>query len=1647
VSDTETTSAVGGPADDPAEERVRRRISSHRRMETAKVDLLVRSVAHAGKHPDPAVAALVMRFYRDVPPEDLLGRDPVDVIGAVVAHRRLAQNRPQGTATVRVFTPTVEVDGWSSPHTVVEVVTDDMPFLVDSLTAELADEGRAVHLVIHPQVVVRRNVAGELQEIIGLEGAQNRPDPTAALPDGAIVESWMQVEIDRETDPGTLADLQSRLAAVLRDVREAVEDWPRMRRTAETLAEELEQAPPATVAAPELAEAVQFLRWLGDDHFTFLGYREYDLTGEPGAEGLMGRPGTGLGILRSDTGPSEAFAKLPAEARRRAHEPHALVLTKANTRSTVHRSSYLDYIGVKQFDADGMVTGERRFLGLFTSTAYTTPVTTVPVLARKIDDVMAQSGFRRDGHSYKDLLRVLETYPRDELFQIDSSSLYDTSISVLQMQQRRQTRLFLRRDPYERFVSALVFLPRDRYTTAVRLRMQDALRQEFPGSQVDYTARVTESVLARVHFVVRLPPGAPMPYADEAALETRMVEASRAWEDDFTDALVDKCGEEAAARLLKEYGRAFDEGYKEDFSARAAVADVRALENLERIGDVAVNLYLSHTSQGSDRRFKVYRRGDPISLSTVLPVLSRMGIEVTDERPYAIDAGDRAGWVYDFGLRFDASADAVGQESLKERFEQTFHAAWTGEAEADGFNALVVAAGRTRREAMMLRAYARYLRQISSFSQDYLETTLAGNVKITRLLVELFAARFDPDFTGDRTEAQSGLRAQIEKALDAVASLDQDRILRSFQTVVSATTRTNAYQDGLDGRRKPYLSMKLDPTQIPDLPKPLPRFEIWVYSPRVEGVHLRFGRVARGGLRWSDRREDFRTEVLGLVKAQTVKNAVIVPTGAKGGFVAKVAPDPSQDRDAWLAEGIRCYRTFISGLLDLTDNLVEGKLTPPPRVVRHDEDDTYMVVAADKGTAAFSDIANEVAGSYHYWLGDAFASGGSAGYDHKAMGITARGAWESVKRHFRELGVDTQQDDITVVGVGDMSGDVFGNGMLLSHHIRLVAAFDHRHVFLDPAPDVERSYAERARLFELPRSSWADYDTELISEGGGVYRRSAKSVPISPQVRSALGLPAGVTSMTPAELMTAVLQAPVDLLWNGGIGTYIKSSHETQLDVGDKANDAIRVDGDSLRCLVLGEGGNLGATQLGRIEAAMSGVKLNTDAIDNSAGVDTSDHEVNIKFLLDRVLSDGDLTGKQRNALLAEMADDVAAMVLRNNYGQNVALGNARRQAASMVSVHQRLIRYLVDRGELDRDIEFLPTDAEIESRIANTQGMTSPELAVLLAYSKITLADDLLASGVPDESWFDRALRGYFPHALVERYEALMDSHPLRREIITLELVNDLVNRGGITFVFRTMEETGAGPAEVARAYAVVREVFELQDFWRRVEALDSVVPTAAQSALLLESRRLLDRAARWMLQARGGTVDVQAEIDRFAADVRRVTPEVPRLLVGAERDRLEHRAGELVGLGAPHDLAMEAAGLLDVFGLLDCVEVARDTDTDAMEVAELYFVLSERYDVDRLLTLITGLPRGDRWTALARAALRSDLYGALVAMTSRVIEAAPDTADPLARTEVWEARQAEGLARARATLDEITRADTFDLATLSVALRSIRTLVAQGS
>ncbi len=1592
-------------------------------------------------------------YYHLMATEDLLARDPAELSAIALGHRRFAGQRPVGTVSVRAFNPTLDADGWASAYTVVEVVCDDMPFLVDSVVAALGGFDSGVHLIVHPQLTSHRTVTGELRAVVA--------DPAAAPETSgvaAVRESWMHLEIDRLPD-ASLTAVEGRLRQVLDNVNDAVEDWPKMQSHALTIASELRSAPPVGADPHEAREAGRFLEWLAHNNFTFLGYREYSLTHEEGRDVSRQVPGTGLGLLRYDRPKAGSGILLSPAASRAAHDSNILIITKANRRATVHRNVYLDYISIKKFDGQGACVGEQRFLGLYASAAYNDTIQDVPLLDERAKEVLRITGLTPDSHSGKDILQILETYPRDELFQTGAAALAEIATGVLHLQERRRTKLFLRRDEFARFMSCLVYLPRDRYNTTVRLRIESLLLDAFQGETIESSTRVSEETLARLHYVVRMPAGQDIPSIDQEALERRIVDATRTWEEDLSETLTNHHGVESAAQAMVTFGRAFPEAYKEDFDAQTAAADLSRIEALDDT-DVSTGLHLYQEDESQDpaeRRFKLYRRGE-LSLTEVLPTFTHLGVEVTDERPYVLESRDHVMRIFDFGLRVPEAQVWGSQEAgedVRSRFEDAFRAVWSGRAESDGFNALVLQAGLTWRQVVVLRTVAKYLRQTAStFSQDYVESALRAHAEIAGSLVELFETRFDPAaFPASpagmekRAKRQRSIVSGIKEALDAVSSLDHDRIIRALLGVILASLRTNFYQVDEAGEPKPYVSIKLNPKKVPDLPAPRPMYEIWVYSPRVEGVHLRFGKVARGGLRWSDRREDFRTEVLGLVKAQMVKNAVIVPTGSKGGFYAKQLPDPTVGRQAWLDEGIASYELFISGMLDLTDNLVAGAVVPPERVVRHDEDDTYLVVAADKGTAKFSDIANRKAADYDYWLHDAFASGGSAGYDHKGMGITARGAWESVKRHFREMGIDTQTQDFTAAGIGDMSGDVFGNGMLLSKHIRLVAAFDHRNIFVDPDPDPASSYVERRRLFDLPGSSWRDYDEKLISAGGGVFDRSAKSVPISPQMISVLGLKSGVKTLTPAELMKAILQAPVDLLWNGGIGTYVRARSESNAEIGDRANDAIRVVGSDLRCKVVGEGGNLGMSQLGRIEASLSGVRVNTDAIDNSAGVDTSDHEVNIKILLTALTRTGHLTMKRRNTLLASMTDEVAQKVLRDNYEQNVLLGNGRAQQHSMLSVHERLIQFLEEHGDLDRALEFLPSDAEIDRRLKDGLGLVSPEFAVLVAYSKLYLKHQLIHTDLPDDPWFEATLAEYFPKPLRQKYAEQIAEHPLRREIITNSVVNSMVNRGGITFAFRAGEETGSTPEQVARAYVVCREVFDLAGFVRIVESTDNVISTAAQTMLYLEFRRLLDRSVRWFLTNRPAVLDIAGEVARFRSGIEEFGGQIPDLLQGSERARMMRRAKEFEQHGIPEEVALRAASLLDLYSLLDSVELAEATGERLGDVVGVYFVTSETFSIDAMLGRVTQLPRLDRWDALARGAMRDDLYAVLEGLTQSVLQVSTRGATPEDRLAQWSQSNADALDRAQTALRGVERLAHPSIAPLSVALRTLRTVTKPAS
>ena len=1604
-------------------------------------------------------ALFVETFYSRMSPEEYRIRDPKAWAALARGFLQFARTRKRGQPAIRIFNPTLDEHGWESQHTVIQIANDDMPFLVDSVSMVLANDDIGIHVLGHPVMAVRRDQDGN---VLGFGEGD--------------AESLMHIEIDRQSESADFARLERNIQATLDDVRLCVTDWAAMRDRALQSAEHLAQAPTPLPEA-RVNEACDFLRWAADDHFIFLGYREYELVEADGDSVLRPLPGTGLGLLRNDqrAGRSRSVRGLMASLGAPGAEPDALILTKTNARSSVHRAGYMDYVGVLEFDASGRACGERRFIGLYTSGAYNRRPWDIPMVRQRHDYVMARSQLTKDSHSGKALRHILETLPRDELFQSSREELFATAMGILALQERIRPRLFLRRDRFGRFFSVLVYIPRDRFNTEARRRVEAMLMDALNGQRIDTTSQVGTSPLAQLHMIVRPKAGAPE-NVDIAALDRNLTDIVRNWHDSLRDLLVQRNGESRGLKLASRYGRALPVGYIEEVSPEVAAADVERLASLDGNDDLRMNLYCRHRADGSSQlRFKLYRMGRDISLSEALPLMENLGLRIQTEHPYAVQVGDERIHIQDFEIE---SSKQVDVDAIRAKFEEAFERIWRGQAESDGFNRLILAAGLDWRQVTMLRGYAKYLLQTGvPFSQAYMEETLARYPILARLLVELFEARFHPEedaaqkaagqaeFAADLRTLAAGdeaagkaleyvIAARLEdraaqmlaaektllSVLDQVESIDEDRILRSFKTAILATLRTSFYQMH-EARHREVIAFKFDPAKIPDLPKPRPYREIFVYGPRVEGTHLRYGTVARGGLRWSDRREDFRTEVLGLVKAQMVKNTVIVPVGAKGGFFVK-RPPLGGDRDAILAEGIACYRLFINSLLDITDNIVEGRIVPPQNVVRHDADDPYLVVAADKGTATFSDIANAISLDHGFWLGDAFASGGSVGYDHKGMGITARGAWESVKRHFRALGRNSQEEDFTCVGVGDMSGDVFGNGMLLSRHIRLVAAFDHRHIFIDPNPDSATSYVERQRLFKVPRSSWADYDASLISKGGGVFPRSLKSIQITPEMRAVLGLPAEAEQMTPNELLSAILKAPVDLLWNGGIGTYVKGASETHADVGDRANNAIRINGGELRCKIVGEGGNLGFTQSGRIEAALNGVLLNADFIDNSAGVDTSDHEVNIKILLNDAVAHDQLDTPARNALLASMTDEVAQLVLWDNIRQNQALSVMERMSVSRLGSKQHFIRTLESQGLLDRQIEYLPSDTEIAERKARGQGLTRPELAVLLSYSKIVVFNQLLDSDVPEDPFLSAELQRYFPEPLRERFAPNMQRHRLKREIIATAVTNSMVNRMGATFSLRMQEDTGESAAQVAKAYSIARVLVDARDLWNGIDELDHVVPESVQLDALALIWTQVRGMTRWLLNLPGKTLDIAALVERYGAGIAALRSGLDKVL--SEQDRRDYADARARWLdeGFPQVMAEQLAAMPFLACALDIVQVALEHGFDVLDVASTYFGLGQSLNLAWLAQRLDELPVEGRWHALARGSLRDELQTQQSALVAQVLH--HSAGSPSERLAAWLGRDDTGLRFTLAMLNEMRNQREMDYPTASVALRRVAQLAA---
>ncbi len=1612
-------------------------------------------VMHSGSTgPAQADDRFLADYYQHVDPEELLAYAGETLESRARHHLALASALPPGTSRVDVL---------NEPHaSVVFVVAEGALQVVHAVTAELTREGATVRLLVHPSFQVLRDPA--THELLELRHAPERAGLGPELPDSGAKETWVAVEIGRLPRSSSAADAIANIQGVLADVRAVTEDSPALKEQVAAALDSLTAFPLGCV--PSTGQLRELLLWLDRGNFTFLGYCEYGLTAEEDGPALRLRPGTALGLLRRQNPPLDSD-----ESALRGSQ--VLALYTSGRRSSLPEPCYLDEIRLPTLSTSGVVDGERRFVGVFAQGTADESVRRIPVVRDKAASVRDRLGFASGSSQEKKLLAALDSLPLEELFDIEEDELTRLAADILRLHESHETRLLVRFDNYAPFMTALMFLPRRRYNTAVRLRIEQALKDALEGSPLESEIRLTESYMARIFFRVLLPAGAKPESIGPDALERTLINATRTWAEGLDEALRERMPSEQATRLSALWNDAFPASYRADFEVEDAIEDIERFEQYDLDGTggrplndpvlaVRARTDAMH-AEVEDTRIRLYLTGAR-SLTQFLPFLHNLGLQVLSQRPFEVLRGKTLPlFLYDLGVTYPAGVDPSRTSSL---LADAFGAAMRGDTESDRFDALVLQEGTEWRQVAILRAYAKYLQQLGTTnSYDFIADSLLANATATDALLSLFRARFHPGLgITRRLRDTRAARASVAGAIDAVASLDADRLLRTFLSLIEATTRTNFYRD------RPYLSFKLQPSRLPGAPYPRPKFEIWVYSPRVEGVHLRFGPVARGGLRWSDRREDFRTEVLGLAKVQIVKNSVIVPTGAKGGFYAKHLPDPIADRAAWLAEGIESYKDFLRGLLDVTDNLVPpdvvvspdagargqvGRVVPPRNVVRHDDDDYYLVVAADKGTAAFSDIANEVAKEYGFWLGDAFASGGSVGYDHKQMGITARGAWASAKQHLSELGIDSQRDDFTVVGIGDMSGDVFGNGMLLSDHIRLVAAFDHRHIFLDPAPDPASSFEERRRLFKLPRSSWADYNPGLISPGGGVHPRTAKSIAISPQARSALGLPPTATATTPPELIQAILRAPVDLVYNGGIGTYVKAAAETNTEVGDKANDGIRINGIELRARTVVEGGNLGMTQRGRVEAALNGVLLNTDAVDNSAGVDCSDHEVNIKIFIDRMIAAGKMAAGERAGFLHSLSDDVARLVLKNSRDQNVLLVNDRALVqnwspgfdVNWSPGFERTMDWLERATDLDRDREALPTTDQLRARLQAGKGLTSPELSVLAAYAKIALAKELNNSDVAEDPWFERVLSSYFPPQITDRFGTELQTHPLRRQIISTVLANDIINLGGITFAFRAIEETTGSAAALARAFVAVREAFDIHWITDWMAGLPPNVRAEHAAELALYVRRMLDRATRWYLTHDHRDQPVEQALGRImpAMDLRRNRTAV--YLRGDDIDLGQDLLTHWEAIGIPPDIAGRAFEAVLSFTLLDISLIAEQIHEPIERIADLYSTVFQRIGALKLLLRITDLPVQNRWETLARAALRDDVYTAVADMTISVLRttrsSSPERLGSTERIVEWERGHQEQLARIKDIFAEVTEPGPVDIHSISVALKLLRILV----
>ena len=1571
----------------------------------------------------------VRQFYSTVALEDLSEWNIDDLYGAAMNFWSLIQHREPDETKIRIYNPDFERHGWQTTHTVVEVITTDMPFIVDSLRMVLNRMGLTCYLAIHMGgIALQRDKTNQVVTIYPHGTPQSKH---------IVIEAPVFLEIDRQTDVAILQELHRNFEHALKEARAVVEDWAAMRERVCMAITELEEV--ATFIDPaELDETKAFLHWIEDHHFTFLGVRDYQLIHKGRETLLQPLPETGLGLLRQSMGHLKPvnISTLSPEARELILSPRVLVMSKTNTEATVHRQAYTDYIGIKRYDKKGQVIGERRIIGLYTSVAYNASPKSIPFLRHKVALVIENSKLNPRSHAGKVLLNILETLPRDDLIQASEQELLEIAMGIYYMQDRPRIRMFARTDVYHRFVSCLVYVPKDRFNTELRREMQAILAESFDATEITFSTWFPESVLARIHFIIRTDPEADTVW-DFKEIEKKLIDIGRSWGDDLKNFLLEEFGEEKANRLFVKYKNAFPSGYCDNFSARMAVYDIKHIEALSDDNPMGMNFYRPVDEMSDSFRLKIYQHNNTIPLSDVLPIIECLGMRAMSERPYILCFDDgQTTWISEFSLKYNREI-AFDIDEIKDLFQNAFASVWFGEAENDGFNQLILAAGLNWRQVSVLRAYAKYFKQIQfTFSQDYIESALSNNPGIARKLVELFEIRFNPIAIAERSKKFEDSVSQVITALDDVANLDEDKILRQYVQVITESLRTNYYQIDTSGSPKTYLSFKLNSRAIWGVPKPYPLFEIFVYSPRFEGVHLRCGKVARGGLRWSDRKEDFRTEVLGLMKAQQVKNAVIVPCGAKGGFVPKRLPVIGS-REEILTEGISCYQLFIRGLLDITDNYQLGAVVKPSNVICYDEDDPYLVVAADKGTATFSDIANVISLEYGFWLGDAFASGGSVGYDHKKIGITARGAWESVKRHFYELKMDIEEHDFTVVGIGDMSGDVFGNGMLLSRHIKLLAAFNHLHIFIDPSPDAEISFKERERLFQLPRSSWIDYDKKVISKGGGVFNRNAKSVPVSQEMRRVFGIKQA--EIEPNELIRVLLKAKMDLLWSGGIGTFVKAQSESNADVGDRTNDATRINGNELHCKVVGEGGNLGLTQLGRIEYELNGGLIFTDFIDNSAGVNCSDKEVNIKILLNLIVAAGDLTLKQRNELLGEMTDEVASLVLHNNTIQPRSISYAVAQTVLSVELYIRYMDELERTGKLDRALEFLPSEKTLLERKLQGKGLTRSEVAILLCYSKTILKEQILATDVLEDHFLSTFLVNYFPKPLQEQFSSRMRDHPLKREIIATAISNIIVNEMGATFVYRMQDETGAAVSAIVRAYLIARAILNLDLLWKNLAALEDKLDVGQQTEMVLLYVRLLRRVTRWFLRNERMRLNISKAVKRYSPGVSQIKQAIPSIFTEDHRSRYDKHYNHYIAMGIDSGFAHELAVTRALFSVMDIIEVAQQQDIDVIKVAEVYYLIGDYLELTWIRSQVIAHTAENNWESLSREALRDDLDWQQRQFTEVIISIDKNKKDYVKVFTEWTETHADLIERWRLILTELRASSNLNYTMFFVAVREL--------